>query len=108
MENCIFCKIDRGEIPAEKIYEDDKVFVVKDIAPHAPVHLLIVPHEHTPTLLDLEDYGIVAHVFKVASELAKRFEIAEQGFIIRPNVNEWGGQRVFHIHFHLLGGRKFD
>jgi len=106
---CIFCKIDRGEIPSEKLYEDDKVFVIADINPAAPVHLLIIPHEHTPTLLDLEDdqHDIIGHVFKVAAKLAKQKQVAEQGFKVLHNVNHWGGQRVFHIHFHLLGGRKF-
>ncbi|MDP8225514.1 MAG: histidine triad nucleotide-binding protein [Candidatus Lernaella stagnicola] len=107
--NCLFCKIDQGEIPSEKLYEDDKVFAIKDIHPAAPVHVLIIPHAHIPTLLDVADdqFDLVAHVFRVACKLAKEFGVAEQGFKVLHNVNEWGGQRVFHIHFHLLGGKKW-
>lgn len=107
--DCIFCKIDRGEIPSEKIYEDEKVFAIADLNPAAPLHILIIPHVHIPTLLDMQDadLGLVGHVFKVAAKLARDNGIAEQGFKVLHNVNQWGGQRVFHIHYHLLGGKKF-
>ena len=108
--DCLFCKIDKGEIPSEKLFEDGRVYVIADIQPAAPVHLLIIPHDHTPTLLDLADdeFDIVGHVFKVACRLAKDNGVAEQGFRLVHNVNEWGGQRVFHLHFHLLDGKKYD
>jgi histidine triad (HIT) family protein len=107
---CIFCKIARGEIPAKKVYEDDKVFAINDINPLAPVHILIVPTAHVPTLMDLPDnqFDLVGHVFRVAAQLAKERGIAAQGFKVFHNVNDWGGQRVFHMHFHLIGGKKFN
>jgi len=106
---CIFCKISKGEIPSSKLYEDEKVFAVPDIHPHAPVHLLIIPHEHVPTLNDLPEsaFDLIGHVFKVAVELAKRHGVAEQGYKLMHNVNDWGGQRLYHLHFHLLGGKQF-
>lgn len=106
---CIFCKLSKGEIPAEKLYEDDKVYAIADVNPLAPVHLLIIPHQHVPTLLDLEDgsFDLVGHVFKVGRELAEKQGVAEQGFRLVHNVNDWGGQKVFHMHFHLLAGKKF-
>lgn len=107
--HCLFCKIDRGEIPAEKIYEDERVFAINDIHPAAPVHILIIPHRHVPTLLDAqgEDFDMIGHVFKIAAVLARDKGITS-GFRVLHNVNEDGGQRVFHIHFHLLGGKKYD
>jgi histidine triad (HIT) family protein len=108
-DGCIFCQIASGEIPAEKVYEDDKVFAINDIAPSAPVHILVIPHAHVPTLLDLPDdqFDLVGHVFKVARQIAREKGIAEQGFKLLHNVNDWGGQRVYHIHFHILGGKKY-
>jgi len=108
--DCLFCKIDRGVIPAEKIYEDDRVFAINDIHPMAPVHVLIIPHRHVPTLLDVQEgeYDLIGHVFQVAARLAYEKGTAESGFKVLHNVNEGGGQRVFHLHFHLLGGKKYD
>ena len=109
-KDCIFCKIAKGEIPSEKLYEDDDLFVIKDINPMMPVHLLIIPHDHVPTLNDLpkEKADIVGKVFMAAREMAKRNGIAEDGYRVLHNVNEWGGQRVFHMHFHLLGGKNLS
>ncbi len=108
--DCIFCKISRGEIPSEKLYEDDKVFAINDINPMTPVHVLIIPHVHVPTLLDMTDdqFDLIGHVFSVARKIAKEKGIAEQGFKVLHNVNDWGGQRVFHVHFHVLGGKKWS
>lgn len=104
---CIFCKIAHNEIPAEKVYEDEEIFVVKDIKPLAPVHLLIIPHIHIPTLMDMpDDSALVAKVFNIAKKMAREQGVDEQGFRIFHNVKEWGGQVVFHMHFHLIGGTK--
>lgn len=108
--DCIFCKIASGEIPAEKIYDDGEVFVIRDIAPLTPVHFLIIPHDHVATLLDLEESkaDIIGKIFLVARKVARDAGVAEQGFRVLHNVNEWGGQKVFHMHFHVLGGVKMD
>lgn len=106
--DCIFCKIINGEIPAKILYQDDKVVAVADISPQAPVHLLIVPKKHIPTILDLEeiDKELVGHVYLIAKKLAVENNIAVNGFRLVTNCNKDAGQAVFHIHFHLLGGRK--
>ena len=107
MDNCLFCKISRGEIPARKVFEDEQVVVIEDIAPVAPHHLLIIPHKHVVNALDLgtEDNALIGHVFQVAARIARERGIAEQGFRIVNNNNAAAGQSVFHIHFHLLAGR---
>ena len=105
---CIFCKIAAGEIPAEKLYDDGEIFVIKDINPLTPVHLLLVPHAHVPTLMDLPEQNadLIGKVFLVARQQAEKAGVAQQGFRLMHNVNEWGGQVVMHMHFHLLGGEK--
>jgi len=108
MNNCLFCKISRGEIPARKVFEDEQVVVIEDIAPVAPHHLLIIPHKHVVNALDLdtEDNALIGHVFQVAAQIARERGFAEQGFRIVNNNNAAAGQSVFHIHFHLLAGRN--
>lgn len=110
MENCLFCKIIAGEIPAKKVYEDDHLVAIEDIAPVAPVHVLLIPRKHSVNSLDLspEDNSLIGHVFQVASKLARDFGVAEHGFRIVNNNNAGAGQSVFHIHFHLLAGREFN
>lgn len=105
---CIFCRIIQGEIPAKIIYQDEKVIAFADISPQAPIHLLIVPKKHMATLLDLEeeDKELVGHIYLVAKQLALENNIALSGFRLVTNCNKDAGQAVFHIHFHLLGGRK--
>ncbi len=105
-KDCVFCKIAKGEIESEKIYDDGEVFVIKDIAPLAPVHLLIIPYRHIPTLMDIEDgqMNLVGNIFKVAKKMAAEHGVDEKGFRVFHNVKEWGAQFVFHIHFHLIGG----
>ena len=107
MDNCIFCRIIAGTIPARKVYEDDQVVVIEDIAPVAPMHLLVIPRHHYVNALDLpeEANALVGHVFQVAARLARERGVAEKGFRIVCNNNADGGQSVFHIHFHLLAGR---
>lgn len=108
MEDCIFCKIVNGEMDTELLYEDDKVVAFKDINPKAPIHFLIIPRQHISTILDLteDNNELIGHIYQVANRLAREYGIAEDGFRIVANCNEDGGQVVFHIHFHLLGGEK--
>jgi histidine triad (HIT) family protein len=109
MQECLFCKIIKGEIASEICYRDDKVIALKDIKPQAPVHLLIIPKKHISTLLELreEDKELVGHIYSVANQLAKRESLARSGFRVVANCGPDSGQEVFHIHFHLLAGRKF-
>jgi histidine triad (HIT) family protein len=106
--DCIFCKMVREEIPANVVYEDDIILAFHDIDPQAPVHVLIVPKEHIPTTLDLKEdkKELVGHIYRVASNIARELGVAETGFRIVNNCNADAGQSVFHLHFHLLGGRK--
>jgi len=106
MENCLFCKIAAGEIPSNKIYEDDKVLAFYDIDPQAPVHFLVIPKEHIGSAdeIDGTNSAIVAHVFEVIAKIAKELKL-EKGYRIVNNCGEDGGQTVGHLHFHVLGGR---
>ena len=110
MQDCIFCKIIKGEIPCSKVYEDDKVLAFNDINPQSPVHVLIVPKTHVQSIMDMnvDEYQIIGHVFNVASKLAKELHVDEKGFRIVNNIGEDGGQTVPHVHFHLLGGRSLQ
>ncbi|WP_027625039.1 histidine triad nucleotide-binding protein [Clostridium lundense] len=110
MNDCIFCKIISGEIPSEKVYEDELVLSFKDISPEAPAHVLIIPKKHISSLNELkeEDEKIISHVFMVATEIVKKLGIADSGYRIVTNCGEDGGQTVSHIHFHLLGGRSLQ
>lgn len=104
---CLFCEMIKGAIPVTPCYEDEEVFAFNDINPRAPTHQLIVPKRHIATINDLttEDAALVGHMVLVAQRLAKDQGFAEQGFRMVMNCNSWGGQTVFHLHLHLLGGR---
>lgn len=105
--SCLFCKIVAGEIPASKVYEDDRMIAIKDINPQAPMHVLVVPKKHVATLNDLtagED-GLVGAMVRTAAAIAKDHGYDAQGFRTVFNCNAQAGQTVFHIHLHLLGGR---
>ncbi len=110
MSDCLFCNIIAGKMETEFIYEDDKVVVFADINSQAPVHYLIVPRKHVPTIMDLKksDNELVGHIYQVATHLAEETGIAEDGFRVVSNCGKAGGQSVFHIHFHLLGGRSMQ
>ena len=110
MEDCLFCRIIRGDIPARKVYEDDLVVVIEDIAPVAPLHLLIMPKKHIANSLDLEaeDDALVGHIFRKAAAIAHEKGVAAGGFRVVNNNNAGAGQSVFHIHFHILAGRPFS
>jgi len=104
--DCIFCKIIAGEIPSQRVYEDEHVLAFRDIAPQAPVHILIVPKEHITSAAELkpENSHIAAKCLEIAAQLAKS-EGLNGGFRVITNSGSDGGQTVFHLHFHLLGGR---
>lgn len=106
--DCLFCKIINREIPSTIHYEDDDIIAFEDINPNAPVHLLIIPKKHISTLNDIqdEDIPLVGKMVKIASSLAKKFGIADDGYRTVFNCNKDGGQIIYHIHLHLLGGKK--
>jgi len=103
---CVFCKIIRGESPADFVYKGEEIVVFKDIRPEAPIHLLVVPRRHIPTVNDLteEDRLLVGDMFLKARAIAQRLGIAERGYRLILNVERGGGQIIFHLHMHLLGG----
>ena len=106
-EETIFSKIIRGEIPAEIVFQDDLVTAFRDIHPQAPTHILIIPNKPIPTANDItaQDEPLLGRIFAVASRIAKEEGIAEDGYRLIMNCNAHGGQEVYHIHLHLLGGR---
>ena len=105
--NCLFCRIIEGEIPSNKVYEDDKVLAFRDIAPQAPTHILIIPKEHFDSVLDA-DPETVAYMVGIAKKLAVDEGIDEAGFRLVINTGEEGGQSVKHLHLHLIGGRSMQ
>ena len=108
MDNCLFCKIVNGAIPSSKVYEDDTVYAFNDIAPAAPVHVLIIPKEHITSAADItaENSGVIAHIFEVAAKIAQEKGLSD-GFRVVTNCGDSAGQTVKHLHFHLLSGRDF-
>ncbi len=106
--DCLFCKIVNREIPSEFLYENDTYVVFKDIKPAAPVHLLLVPKKHIRSINDLteEDRDILSGLFMVAKEMAREQGVNESGYKLLFNVEKGGGQEIFHLHLHLIGGWK--
>jgi len=106
--DCLFCKIAQGTVPAEIVYQDDQVVAFNDINPHAPQHKLIISRKHIATLNDLsaDDTTLVGHMVQTAKLLARNNNIAEEGYRLVINCNPGAGQTVFHLHLHLLGGRR--
>ncbi|MFH0958606.1 MAG: histidine triad nucleotide-binding protein [Pseudomonadota bacterium] len=106
MSGCIFCKIIEGKVPAKIVYEDELVVAFWDANPASPIHILIVPRKHVPTLNDVPDGdAILGHIGDVAKKLARELGVAESGYRFFINVNRGGGQVVFHLHAHLVSGR---
>ncbi|OGF48533.1 MAG: histidine triad nucleotide-binding protein [Candidatus Firestonebacteria bacterium RIFOXYA2_FULL_40_8] len=107
MMGCIFCKIVQKQIPAKIVYEDEKVLAFEDSTPQAPVHILIIPKEHIPTVNDINESHkeILSALFAVAKKIAEENNIAQRGYRLVMNTNAEAGQSVFHIHLHILGGR---
>ncbi|WP_256760184.1 histidine triad nucleotide-binding protein [Cohnella sp. WQ 127256] len=108
MSDCLFCKIVEGTIPARKVYEDDQVVAFHDIQPQAPVHLLVIPKKHIATMNDCEaeDAALLGHLLLSAKQIAKEANLEETGYRLVNNCGHDGGQVVFHIHWHILGGEK--
>lgn len=108
MDNCLFCKIIKGEIPSTKVYEDDEILAFKDINPLAPVHVLVIPKKHISSLVELqpEDEAIVGKIYTIINKIAIQENVFESGFRVVVNCGEDGGQEVKHLHFHLIGGKK--
>lgn len=107
MEDCLFCKIIAGEIPADIVYESEAAIAFRDINPQAPTHVLIIPRKHIATMNDIEeeDQVLVGSLYSAAREIAREEGYAESGYRAVMNCNEDAGQTVFHIHLHLLAGR---
>ena len=108
MEDCTFCKIIKGEIPSEKIYEDEDILAFKDINPAAPIHILVIPKKHIATLMEVskEDSNIMSKILETIQKIAKQLGIEENGFRLIANCGPDSGQEVMHVHFHLLAGRE--
>ncbi len=106
MEDCIFCRIIRGEIPCNKVFEDTKVLAFDDIHPMAPVHVVVVPKRHIPTFLDLDDDLTSRALLKAVQDIARIKGVDKSGFRTVANTNKEGGQVIFHLHLHVLGGRQ--
>ncbi|MEA3470462.1 MAG: histidine triad nucleotide-binding protein [Thermodesulfobacteriota bacterium] len=108
MEDCIFCKIVRGEIPSTVVYENDEVLAFEDVNPMAPVHVVVIPKRHIATLMDVkgDEMETMGSMLSVVQEVAKIKGIDEKGFRMVINCNEEGGQLVFHLHIHVLGGKR--
>lgn len=106
-DDCLFCKIAGGDIPADIIYESDTAVAFRDINPQAPTHVLVIPRRHIATINDLQDgdQEVVGDLFMVAAQIAAEDGIADDGYRVVMNCNAGAGQTVFHIHLHLVGGR---
>ena len=107
-DDCIFCKILAGEIPSEKVYQDESIYAFKDINPVAPHHVLIIPRQHLAGVNDVakDDEKLLGHLFTVAKTIARDLDVDGPGFRLVVNTNREAGQEVFHLHLHLLAGRK--
>jgi histidine triad (HIT) family protein len=108
-QECIFCKIARGDIPSQKVYEDDVCLAFNDLSPQAPTHILIIPRIHVGSLdqASKEHVSTLGHLLLTAAEIARERNFATDGYRVVINTNEAGGQTVFHLHVHLLAGRQF-
>ena len=110
MDNCLFCRIAAGEIPSTKVYEDEQVLAFRDIAPQAPVHVLVIPKKHVSGWYDAkdEDDALLAKLMRTAATVAKMENLVESGFRVVSNCGEDAQQSVKHLHLHVLGGRAMD
>lgn len=110
MSDCLFCKIISGDIPSDKVYEDDHVFAFRDINPVAPLHVLIIPKKHISMINDVEegDATTMGRLFVAAKNITKELDVAEDGYRTVMNCGEAAGQTVFHVHMHLLAGRELS
>jgi histidine triad (HIT) family protein len=109
LENCIFCRIANHALPAKIVFEDETVLAFEDLNPQAPVHLLVIPRKHLPSLKEAApgDEALLGHLLAVSAELARKRQVDANGYRTVINNGAWGGQTVFHLHVHLMGGRIF-
>ena len=107
--DCVFCKIVNGEIPSKKAYEDDSVLAFYDIQPQTPVHIVIIPKAHIENMdgINQENSGVIAHIFEIIPKIAAENNLSD-GYRVVSNCKEAAGQSVFHLHFHILGGKKLN
>ena len=107
-DNCIFCKIIKGDIPSNKVYEDDRCYAFRDINPQAPTHILVVPKDHITSCAEIDDSNaaVVGHIFTVIAKIAEQEGLVENGFRVISNCGKDAGQTVPHLHFHILAGKK--
>jgi histidine triad (HIT) family protein len=105
--DCLFCSIADKSIPSDIVYEDEQVIAFRDVSPQAPTHILVIPKQHIATIndMDISQGHLIGHMIYTAKSIAKQEELSDDGFRLVMNCNESGGQTVFHIHLHLLGGR---
>ena len=108
MEDCLFCKIIKGEIPSTKVYEDEDILAFEDINPAAPIHTLVIPKKHITSLahMEKEDEEIIGKIYSVINKIAEEKGVKEKGYRVIVNCGKDGGQEVGHLHFHLLAGAK--
>lgn len=108
MEDCLFCKIIKGEIPSEKVYEDEEILAFKDINPAAPIHILVIPKKHITSLahIEKEDEAIIGKIYSVINTIAEKNGFKENGYRVIVNCGKDGGQEVMHLHFHVLAGKE--
>ena len=106
MTHCLFCKIVAGDIKPNIVFEDDNILAFRDINPQAPVHILIIPKAHVATLDDLDNTLLAGQLVQTAVQLAKAEGLSEEGYRTVFNCNQKGGQEIYHVHLHLLGGRQ--
>ena len=109
MEDCLFCKIIKGEIPSNKVYEDDEFLAFHDINPAAPVHILVIPKKHINSLTDIEkkDEQLLGKIYGIINKMAEEYNFKQDGYRVIVNCGKNGGQEVMHLHFHVLAGKKF-
>ena len=109
MEDCLFCKIIKGEIPSTKVYEDDEILAFNDINPAAPIHILVIPKKHITSLvhMEIEDEALVGKIYGVINKIADEKGFKESGYRVIVNCGKDAGQEVMHLHFHVLAGAKF-
>ena len=106
MEDCVFCKIIKGEIPSNKVYEDDDILAFKDIKPAAPIHILVIPKKHVKSLNEIDDAQLISKIMFAVKNIATELGFANEGYRVINNCGENGGQAVPHLHFHILAGTK--
>ena len=108
MEDCLFCKIIKGEIASSKVYEDEEILAFKDINPAAPIHILVIPKKHIISLahMEKEDEALIGRIYGVINEIARDQGFKENGYRVIVNCGKDGGQEVMHLHFHLLAGKQ--